>query len=97
MSLLGRGERDAVIEYWGDGDEPGRNELLDVMGQLDFVATLDAVQQPVLEEGDVAAVSFEVKAVSQRRFGGTLNETLYFRARFEWVGSQWRLTSCVVQ
>jgi len=96
VSLLGQGDRDAVTRYWGAGDEGGRDDLFDVMGRRDFAPTLGPVQQPVLE-GDVAVVSFEVIAAYRSNFGQNRNETLNFRARFEWLDSQWQLTSCVVQ
>ena len=98
VGVLSQANREGVMAYWAEGAdaEEGREELNDLLGQSSFSATLGSVEDPILT-GEGADVAFEV-AARWRSFAGSGRErTLRFRAQFVVVGSEWQLTSCVLQ
>ena len=96
LDALGQGDTDGVTSYWSADDEDGLEELLDMMDQPSFSATLGSVSNAALD-GDVAIVSFDIATVYRRAFGGDSNQTLNLRGQLDPVGNAWRLTSLVLQ
>jgi uncharacterized protein YjdB len=96
MGALSGGDEDAVRNYWGASDEGGLDDLIDLMGERSFSATLGTVGDPV-EQGGAATVPFTVAETHRNFAGGDRGSTLNFLARFERSGSSWTLVSAVVQ
>jgi hypothetical protein len=95
VAALGRNDRETVTRLWGSAPAGNRGNLVDAMGQRDFRVTLGTVSDPV-EDGDAATVTFPLSAAWRSSFGQNRNANFNFQARFERVGSEWRLTSVVL-
>jgi hypothetical protein len=96
MSALTGGDEDAVRRYWGTADEGGLDDLIELMGERGFSATLGPISDPT-EQGGAAAVTFTVEAAYRNFAGAERRSTLNFIARLERSGSNWTLASAVVQ
>ena len=96
MAALTGGDEDAVRRYWSTADEDGLDDLLDLIGERGFSATLGAVGDPS-EQGGGAEIMFSVDAEYRSFAGGGRSETLNFVGRLEPAGSNWVLVSAVVR
>jgi len=96
VATLAGGDEDAVRRLWGSGDQDGLEEVLDLMGERGFSATLRTVGDPA-EQGGAAVVPFSVQAAYRNFAGAERRSTLNFVARFERSGSAWNLVTAVVQ
>jgi len=96
VAALGQRDRDLVTRLWGSGDAGERDEVLGLMGQNNFTATLGALGSPA-QDGAAATVTFQVTVAWRTNFGQNRNRELGFRGRLERSGSEWQLTSSVLQ
>jgi hypothetical protein len=96
VAAVGSRDRETVIRLWGSAPPGDRGSLVDAMGQRDFRVTLGTVSEPVAD-GDGATVAFPVSAVWRSSFGQNRSANFDFRARFERVGSDWRLSSVILE
>ena len=95
VAALSGGDEDAVRRYWGATDEDGLDDVMDLMGEREFSATLGTVGDPT-DQGGAATVTFSVDAEYRSFAGGGRESTLNLVARFELSGSSWVLASVVV-
>jgi len=96
VAALSRGDRDTVTRLWGSAGEGARDDLLELMRENSFGATLGTVGAPSLA-GAGAEVTFEVQARWRTNFGQNRDRSLNFRARLERVGSGWQVASSSLQ
>ncbi len=96
VALLAARDRDAVTRLWGTANTGQRDEVLDLMGQNNFTATLGSVGA-ASQDGAAATVTFQVSAGWRTSFGQNRSRDLSFRARLERNGSEWRIASAATQ
>jgi hypothetical protein len=92
VAALSGGDEDGVRRTWGSGDEGRLDDLIDLMGEREFSAALGTIGDPT-DQGGAAVVPFAVTASYRNFAGGGRESSLNFLARFERVGSDWRLVS----
>jgi uncharacterized protein YjdB len=96
VALLARGDRDAVTRLWGSADTGGRDDLLGLMRERNFTATLGTVGSPSAD-GSGAVVTFEVTTTYRTFAGANRRRALTFRGQLQQAGSEWQLVSSVFQ
>jgi len=87
---LGRRDRDYVTRLWGGGDQGARDDVVGLLGQNSFAATLGEIGAPT-QEGSGASVTFQVAARWRTNFGQNRDRQLSLRALLERVGSEWQV------
>jgi hypothetical protein len=95
VASLSARDGDAVTALWGGGDQGARDDLLELMDERDFSASLGPFDAPA-QQGDAVVVRFQAAATYRTNFGNNRDRSLTFQARFQRAGSEWRLASCVL-
>jgi len=90
VAALGRRDRDYVTRLWGGGDQGARDDVVGLLGQNRFTATLGEVGTPT-QEGSGASVTFQVATRWRTNFGQNRDRQLALRALLERVGSEWQV------
>jgi uncharacterized protein YjdB len=96
VTALSGGDRDAVTRYWGSGPASPLSDLLELMDEAGFRATLTSVGEATVQ-GDAATVQFDVSAAYRTSFGQNRERPLGFVGRLERTGGAWRLASSVLR
>jgi serine/threonine protein kinase len=90
VSAMAAGNSDEVRRLWGSAG--GVDDVIDLMGQRSFAATLGAVGA-TSEQGAAAVVAFTVNATYRFFAGGDRSQAIDLVARFQRSGSGWTLAS----
>jgi len=96
LGFLTSKDEDAIRRLWGTADEDGLDDLLDLIDENRFSATLGTVGAAAAQ-GGAATVPFAVNTVYRTFAGAERRSTQNFLGRFERSGSNWVLQSAVIQ
>jgi hypothetical protein len=92
VTALAGGNEDEVRRLWGNGDADRLDQVVDLMGENRFGATLGTVGEPAAQ-GAAAVVEFVVNATYRNFAGGERRQALNYTARLERSGSAWQVVS----
>jgi serine/threonine protein kinase len=95
VEALNEGDDSTIRDLFGSGGEDELDDLLELMGQPNFTATLGDVPEPAMDSG-TPSVDVQIKLSYRSGFGGSRDSDRMFKVRFASSGSRWTISSAVM-